>query len=83
MYNIVSKYVSTLTKEDIFKFAINNNLKATDKEIDFIYNFIKNNYKEVLKNPNKFDISLYKENFSNENYIFIEKLINKYKRMII
>lgn len=83
MYNIVKSYVSVMKKEDIRKFAIKNNLVATNEEIDFIYDFIKNNYEHVLKNPNSFDINKYKDRFSNENFIFLTTLINKYKRMII
>ncbi len=83
MFNIVSSYVSVMKKEDIIKFANKNNLTTTNEEIDFIYNFIKNNYESILKNPNKFDINNYRDKFSNENFIFLTNLINKYKRMIM
>ena len=72
-----------MKREDIVKFANKNHLKVSDHEIDFVYKFIKSNYKNVLNNPNSLDISLYKNEFSNDNYLFIESLINKYKRMII
>ena len=42
MYNIVKSYVSVMKKEDIRKFATKNNLIASNEEIDFIYDFIKN-----------------------------------------
>ena len=79
---LIEKYINKLTKEDIIKFAKLNNLKASNEEIDFIYIFIKNNYKSVLNDPKSFDISLYKNKFSNDNYIFINKLINKYIKYI-
>lgn len=72
-----------MKREDIVKFANKNHLNVSDHEIDFVYKFIKSNYKNVLNNPNSLDISLYKNEFSNDNYLFIESLINKYKRMII
>lgn len=83
MYNIVKSYVSVMKKEDIRKFATKNNLIASNEEIDFIYDFIKNNYENILKNPNSFDLNKYKDKFSNENFTFLTSLVNKYKRMII
>lgn len=83
MYNIVSTYVNKMKKEDIINFANKNNLVFTNEEIDFVYNFIKENYSHYLKFPNEFDITEYKDKFSKNNYIFISNLINKYKRMII
>ena len=55
MNNIIENFIINLRKEDIIKFANKNHLKTTDKEIDFVYSFIKSNYKQVLKNPNSFD----------------------------
>lgn len=83
MYNIVKSYVSVLKKDDIRSFARKNNLNATNEEIDFIYDFIKNNYEHILKNPDSFDINKYKGHFSQENFAFITNLVNKYKRMIM
>lgn len=83
MYNIVKNYVTVMKKEDIRHFANKNNLTTTNEEIDFIYDFIKNNYEHILKNPSSFDINNYKDKFSNENFIFLTTLINKYKRMIM
>lgn len=82
MYNLIESYVSKMKKEDIINFAHKNNLTISEHEIDFVYNFIKNNYASVLKNPNSFDLAPYKKEFSNENYQFIESLINKYKKMV-
>lgn len=82
MHNLITSYIKTLKKEDIINFAKKNNLTVTDKEIDFVYSFIKNNHQEVLKNPNSFDITPYKNEFSNDNYNFLKNLIDKYKKMI-
>lgn len=82
MNNLICSYINKLRKEDIINFAHKNNLVVSDAEVDFVYSFIKNNHQEVLKNPDSFDITLYKNQFSNDNYIFIKNLIDKYKRMI-
>lgn len=82
MNNLICSYINKMQKEDIIKFAKKNNLVVSDAEIDFVYSFIKNHHQEVLKNPDSFDITLYKNQFSNDNYLFIKNLIDKYKRMI-
>lgn len=82
MNNIISNYVERLTKEDIIKFANMNNLNVTENEINFVYTFIKSNYKTVLSNPNSFNLALYKDKFSDDNYLFLDNLINKYRKMI-
>lgn len=82
MNNLINSYVERLTKEDIIKFASLNNLSVTESEIDFVYTFIKSNYKSVLNNPNSFNLSLYRDKFSEANYLFLDNLINKYKNMI-
>lgn len=82
MNTIIENYVSKLTKEDIINYGIKNNLTITNEELNFIFNFIKNNYKAILSDPKQFDLADYQDKFSKDNYIFLEKLINKYKRMI-
>ncbi len=82
MNNLITNYIDKLKKEDIIRFAHKNNLTVTDQEIDFVYTFIKNHHQEVLKNPEAFDITLYKQQFSNDNYLFLKSLIDKYKKMI-
>ena len=82
MYNLIEVYINKLTKQDILNFASKKNLKVTDEELDFVYNFIKYNYKTVLNNPNSFNLSNYKNNFSSENYNFINSLISKYIKFI-
>lgn len=82
MHNLITNYIKVLKKDDIINFAKKNNLTVSDKEIDFVYSFIKNHHQEVLKNPQSFDITPYKNEFSNDNYNFLKNLIDKYKKMI-
>ena len=82
MLNLVEPYINKITKDDIIKFAFNNNINLNNNELDFIYNFIKTKYKDVISNPNSFDFTKYKNNFSNENFIKINGLINRYKMLL-
>ena len=76
--NIIDLYINNMRKDDITNFAIKNNINLNDNELDFTYNFIKNNYKEVINNKDTFDLSAYRNNFSKENFEKIEKLLKKY-----
>ncbi len=78
MINLIEGYINTISKDDINNFALKNNIKLTAKELDFTYNFIKNNYQEVLKNKENFDFDKYRSNFSEDSFKKIKILINKY-----
>ena len=82
MINFIESYINNITKEQINTFALNNNINLNRNELDFIYNFIKTRYKDILTNPNSFSLTKYKENFSNENFIKINGLVNRYKKLL-
>ena len=82
MLNIIEPYINNITKNDINSFALKNNINLNNNELEFIYNFIKTRYKEVLNNPNNFSLTKYKNNFSNENFVKINGLINRYKMIL-
>ena len=77
--NLIINYIKNLNINDINNFAINNNIYLSNKELEFIYNYIKNNYELLLNNPSNFNLKEYKDIFSNDNYIKINTLIEKYK----
>ena len=80
MFNIIEGYIKRLTKEDINKFSLNKNINLSESELDFTYNFIKKNYKDLLSNPNLFDIKRYQNNYSKENFSKITKVYQEYKQ---
>ncbi len=78
MFQLIKNYVSKMTKEDVIKFTQKNDIYLNDYELDFVYRFIKKNYEALYANPN-IDLSKYKENFTEENYAKIMKLVATYK----
>ena len=49
----IKNNIHKLTKEHIYLYALKNNIKLCPKETEIIYNFIKENYNELLnKNTN-------------------------------
>ena len=85
MNNLIYLYINKLTLNDIYSFATKNNVILSESEANFVFNFIKNNYQEILNNPN-LDIDKYKSNFTEENFNKIKKLItfysNKYSKYL-
>lgn len=82
MLNLIEPYINNISKTDINNFALKNNIKLNTNELEFIYNFIKTRYKDVLNNPSNFNLVKYKQNFSNENFIKINAIINRYKMLL-
>ena len=78
MKNIIKGYLVNLSIEDINNHAIKYNINLSEDELIFTYNFIKNNYEEILDNPDSFNFSDYEAYYSKENFSKINQLIKKY-----
>lgn len=78
MYNIISKVMMRLTKEEVNNFAISKNINLSNEELEFTYAFIKKNWEQVIKNPNLLNLERYKDKFTPENFSKIKKLFNEY-----
>ena len=77
MYIMIERYMEKMTKEDVNNFAYKNNILLSSDELDFTYVFIKKNWREIIANPALVDLSRYKEKFSSENFVKIEKLFKE------
>lgn len=82
MNRLITYYINNLTYEQIIEFANKNNINLSYEELNFVYTFIKQNGSKAVENPNNFDISKYKNKFSEENFNKINILINKYKSFL-
>ena len=78
MFQLLENYVNNLTIEKVNEIAIKNNIYLNKEELDFLYKFIKKNYEALYVNPN-IDLNKYKNDFTEENFNKIIKLINSYK----
>lgn len=78
MFNIIDKYMNNLTREKVNDFALSKNVCLSEEELTFTYEFVKKNYREMLKNPSLFDIDRYKNRFSEENFHKIKKVYTEY-----
>ena len=78
MFNIIERYINLMTKEDVRNFATKKNIQLSEKELDFTYNFIKKNYKNYFANPKVFNLELYKNEYTKENFSKITKVYQEY-----
>ena len=77
----ITEYIKKLTKEDILRYGIKQDIVLTKDELDIIYNYIKNRYQDIFDNPIKV-INEIKGNIRDNVYNKILELYNKYKNYI-
>ena len=78
MHSIIERFINRMTKEDVNNFAVSKGINLSEDELNFTYNFVKINYKEMLNNPKLFDINRYQNNYSKENFSKIAKVYQEY-----
>ena len=77
----ITEYIKKLTKEDILRYGIKQDIVLTKDELDIIYNYIKNRYQDIFDNPIKV-INEIKGNIRDNVYNKILELYDKYKNYI-
>ncbi len=78
MFVLIERYINNMSIHDLNNLAISKGIGLSKDELEFSYNYIKKNWKNVLSNYSLFDFDKYKEKFSDENFIKIKKLIKEY-----
>ena len=79
---LIERYITNLTIEDLALHAHKQGINLSEAELIFSFDFIKNNYQEVIKNPDNFDFQNYAGYYSEENFEKINNLINKYRHFL-
>ena len=78
MFVLIERYINNMSIYDLNNFAISKGINLSPEELNFSYNFVKKNWKNVLSNYNLFDFDKYKAYFSEENFGKIKMLIKEY-----
>ena len=86
MFGMIDNFMKCITKEDVNKFAKSKYVFLDEEELTFTYDFVKKNYKEMLKNPSLFKIDRYKNKYKGNNFEKIKKVyieyFSKYQRFL-
>lgn len=76
---IIYQYIKKIQKEDINKFALKQGIQLDNNELDIIYYYIKNEYKNFLNGNQKSILEDIKNKVKPTTYNKIESLYNQYK----
>jgi len=71
-------YIDKININDVNMFLCSNNINLNNKELNFIYDYLKNNYELILQE----DLKTFKEiknNLKEDNYNKLYELYKKYK----
>lgn len=79
---LIANYIKRLTKQDIINFASNQNIYLSNEEIDTLYYYIKNKYKEFLNGNQEALLLEIKPQVSKETYAKILEFYKLYKDKI-
>lgn len=74
----IKRYIDKLTMQDVKNFANSNNVILNQKQLIYVYDLIKNNWKQILNNDTYVLVKL-KQEFDSNTYEKIEKLYYEYK----
>ena len=77
--NLIVNYINKVDINTINDFALKNNIFLNKKELDIIYDILKNRYEEVLYGDDSKVRKYLKENLSLDNYERIINLFDEYK----
>lgn len=78
---LIKKYVTKITKEDIKKYALTQNEVLTEEESIIILNHIKKYHLELL-NKNTSSFNILKQNLRKELFAKIVNLYNEYNNYL-
>ena len=78
MYNLIKAYMGKMTIQDVQNFAVSKNIFLSPEELQFVYDFIRKNWEQVIRNPQLLNLDRYKDKFSQENFVKIKKLFMEY-----
>ena len=76
---LISEYISKITMEDINSFALKNGINLNDKELEIIYNHVKNNWRTIVFGNPRGILDDLKEKLDSTSYQKIESLYIYFK----
>lgn len=79
---LIINYIKKITKQDIKRYALINNIELSPDELDIIYYYIKNKYQQFLNGNDLQLLQEIKPKLNNKAYNKIIELYNIYKDKI-
>ena len=79
---IIKKYIDKITNNNIYEFALKNNIILNNEELNEIHKLINIYWNDILKNNDDILLKI-KDKFDNNKYEQIKKLYYEYKNKYI
>lgn len=76
---LINEYVRRIRKEDIQKFALKQDIKLEENELNIIYKHIKNDYQQFINEDPKPILNQVKKEVKPATYNKIEELYEQFK----
>ena len=84
--NLIAKHIQNLTTEDIYDFALKNDVSLNSSEADIIYTYIKKYWEQLIFHDHNIILDKVKDSLEPSTYKKINELIifykNKYKNYL-
>jgi len=84
--NLIKEHISKLTKDDVDKFAKDNNIFLNSDELENVYRVVKNNWRELIYGDYNSIFESNRSKLSSESYNKIRDLFDffrkKYQRFL-
>ena len=78
--NLIREHVSRLTKDDVNKFAKDNNVVLNPNELNVVYNIIKNKWRELIYGDYNSIFESNRSSINSESYNKIKDLFDFFKK---
>ena len=80
--NLIEDYVRRLTKDDIVRFSLKQDITLNNEEVSFIYDYIKKEYKTIIFGNPKDIFKEVKSNVRESTYNKMVALYTKYQEKL-
>ncbi len=75
---LIENYIRRIKKEDIYNFALSNDIKLNEKDLDILYHYLRNFWEEILYGDRGFVFKQIEKEFEHDKYLKIYSLFDKY-----
>ena len=79
MDSLIGLYINKITLNNINDLALKNNINLNKKELNILFDVVKNRYKEVLYDDDSLVKSYLHDNLSAENYDKVIRIYDDYR----
>lgn len=80
MNSLIKQYINKIDINNINDFGIKNGINLNEKELNYLYDVVKNRYEEVLYGDDTAVLKDLKDNLSSDNYEKVVKLYEEYRK---